>query len=137
MSTADITMTAEGKGERGGRRGGKRGKVGERERDGEEGDIREEDLHNYMICKRVPQRLPTRPNDIYVCRNTRYVAMVTRAQKLLDSGWNEIYIHGLGAAISHAINLALQLKERGAGTISLDTHTDTVQLCDDFIPATE
>ena len=37
----------------------------------------------------------------------------------LLSSYTEIYIHGLGAAINRAINLALQLQQKGHGSIEV------------------
>eukprot|EP00123_Amoebidium_parasiticum_P019724 comp31629_c0_seq1/m.47258 comp31629_c0_seq1/g.47258 ORF comp31629_c0_seq1/g.47258 comp31629_c0_seq1/m.47258 type:complete len:223 (-) comp31629_c0_seq1:583-1251(-) len=130
-----------GRGERGGRGGAGRER-GRRTRkpsggETEDGDIMEEDVSKYAIRKRVPMRLPCRANDIYVCRNSRFSAQLDRAQRLLDSGWKEVYVHGLGAAVSHAINLALQLKARGMGTVDVETTTSTVELIDDLYPTTE
>jgi hypothetical protein len=70
----------------------------------------------YTLRKRLPHRLPRRPNDIYVNMKTDFKAQLARCQKLLDGGargqnaCTEIYIHGLGLAINRAINIALQLQ---------------------------
>ena len=88
----------------------------------------------YTLRKRLPKKLPKRKNDIYVNRKTDFKGQLERCQKLLDSGVNELYIHGLGAAINRALNLALQLQARGLGSIELSTHTSTVELIDDVEP---
>ncbi|XP_064601287.1 ribonuclease P protein subunit p20-like [Liolophura sinensis] len=95
------------------------------------------DPEEYTLRKRLPPRLPKRKNDIYVSRKTDFKQQFARCQKLFDSGWNEVYIHGLGAAINRAVNLALQLKDKGMGTLDLAVHTSTVELTDDFEPETD
>eukprot|EP01136_Pigoraptor_vietnamica_P028083 Opistho-1_new@85210 len=87
------------------------------------------------VRKRAPLRLPNRKNDLYVTRNTEFPAQLDRAQKLLDAGFDEIFIHGLGAAINRAINLALRLQEQHKGTLSVAANTSTVELVDDIDPA--
>ncbi|PVD25753.1 hypothetical protein C0Q70_13413 [Pomacea canaliculata] len=91
------------------------------------------DREEYLLKKRLPPRLPTRKNDVYVSRKTNFEAQLNRCQKILDVG-NEVYIHGLGSAINRAINLALQLKERGVGSVETSVHTSTVELVDDLEP---
>jgi hypothetical protein len=39
-----------------------------------------------VVFKRTPMRLPSRPNDIFVCRNTKFAAMLDRAQRFLNAG---------------------------------------------------
>ena len=94
------------------------------------------DREEYLLKKRLPPRLPRRKNDVYVSRKTNFHAQLNRCQKLLDSV-NEVFIHGLGTAVNRAINLALQLKERGLGTVEVATHTSTVELVDDLEPETD
>jgi len=55
-----------------------------------------------------------------VNRKTDFAAQLERCQKLLDSSEQEVRIHGLGAAINRAINLALQLEQRGQGTVEVN-----------------
>ena len=73
---------------------------------------------------------------MYVSEKTHFKAQENRCQKLLDSG-SEVIIHGLGKAVNRAINLALQLQARGAGTVQLATQTSSVELTDDIIPETD
>ncbi|KAK7103543.1 ribonuclease P protein subunit p20-like [Littorina saxatilis] len=94
------------------------------------------DREEYLLKKRLPAKLPRRKNDVYVSRKTNFQAQLERCQRLLDSG-NEVFVHGLGTAINRAINLALQLKERGLGTVEVATHTSTVELVDDLEPETD
>lgn len=51
-----------------------------------------------------------------------------KCEKLFDKGASELIIHGLGAAVFKAVNLALQLKEIHHGTLDLDIKTSTVSL---------
>lgn len=48
--------------------------------------------------------------------------------KLLESGQNEIIIHGLGAAVTIAVNIALQLQDKFHGTVKLAVNTSTVDI---------
>ena len=97
--------------------------------------------------KRPPKRLSQRPNDIYVNRNSDFSGQLARSHKLLDQGYSlyshpytavahfysylraplcnraqELFIHGLGAAIHRAINLALQLKETSSHSLEVRTY---------------
>ena len=88
----------------------------------------------YILRKRLPKTLPKRKNDVYVNKKTDFKAQLARCQRLLDNGVNELYIHGLGAALNRAINLALQLKALGNGSIEVSANTSTVELIDDREP---
>ena len=88
----------------------------------------------YILRKRLPKTFPKRKNDIYVNKKTDFKAQLARCQRLLDNGENELYIHGLGAALNRAINLALQLKALGNGSIEVSANTSTVELVDDYEP---
>lgn len=90
----------------------------------------------YTLRKRLPPRLPLRFNDVYVTEKTNFRAQESKCQKLLDQG-NEVIIHGLGRAVHRAINLGLQLKDKGVGTLQLCVQTSTVDLTDDHIPETD
>ena len=50
---------------------------------------------------------------------------------------DELTIHGLGAAIHRAINLALQLQETSSYSLQLSATTSTVELTDDLEPLTD
>ncbi|XP_023613557.1 ribonuclease P protein subunit p20 isoform X1 [Myotis lucifugus] len=97
----------------------------------------------YTLRKRLPHRLPRRPNDIYVNMKTDFKAQLVRCQKLLDGGargqnaCTEIYIHGLGLAINRAINIALQLQAGSFGSLQVAANTSTVELVDDLEPETD
>ncbi|XP_005100960.1 ribonuclease P protein subunit p20 [Aplysia californica] len=94
------------------------------------------DEEEYTLRKRLPPRFPLRFNDVYVSEKTNFKAQEAKCQKLLDQG-NEVIIHGLGKAVNRAINLALQLKNKGVGTVKLCVQTSTVDLTDDLIPETD
>uniref|UniRef100_A0A0B7BT88 Ribonuclease P protein subunit p20 n=1 Tax=Arion vulgaris TaxID=1028688 RepID=A0A0B7BT88_9EUPU len=94
------------------------------------------DDDEYTLHKRIPPRFPQRPTDVYISEKTNFKAQESKCQKLLDSG-NEVVIHGLGKAVNRAINLALQLKEKGLGTIQICAQTSTVVLVDDLLPETD
>ncbi|XP_022782033.1 ribonuclease P protein subunit p20-like isoform X1 [Stylophora pistillata] len=87
-----------------------------------------------FVRRRPPQKEQKRRNDIYVNRKTDFAGQLERCQKILDSSEQEVTIHGLGSAINRAINLALQLEQRGQGTVELSTTTSSVKLVDDFEP---
>ncbi|CAI8051258.1 Ribonuclease P protein subunit p20 [Geodia barretti] len=89
---------------------------------------------SYVRRKRPPKRLSQRPNDIYVNRNSDFSGQLARSHKLLDQGAQELFIHGLGAAIHRAINLALQLKETSSHSLEVSCTTSTVELVDDLEP---
>ena len=88
----------------------------------------------YFLRKRLPKTLPRRKTDVYVNKKTDFKAQLARCQRLLDNGFNELYIHGLGAALNRAINLALQLQALGNGSIEVSVNTSTVELIDDREP---
>jgi ribonuclease P/MRP protein subunit RPP20 len=93
---------------------------------------------SFVRQRRGPQRqVPKQKNDIYVNKQSDFKFQLERAQKLLDSGYDEVFIHGLGAAINRAVNLALQLQERGHGLIEISAQTLSTQVVDDFRPLDE
>ena len=81
---------------------------------------------------------PIRPsqaiNDIYINRKTDFSTQLARSHKLLDQGCTELNIHGLGAAIHRAINLALQLRETCSVPMEISASTCTVDLQDEMEP---
>ncbi|XP_015513317.1 ribonuclease P protein subunit p20 isoform X1 [Neodiprion pinetum] len=93
--------------------------------------------YEHVIRKRLPPRLPKSDKDFYITNKTNFKAQLNKCEKLLDSGEQEIVIHALGAAVSRACNLALQLKENHHGTVDLDINTSTVDITDDFEPITD
>ncbi|PIA15004.1 hypothetical protein COEREDRAFT_18307, partial [Coemansia reversa NRRL 1564] len=89
-----------------------------------------------MLKKRKPIRPSTSRADIYVTRERRrFSSHLRRARKLLfERNYPFITIHGLGAAIQHAISLANAVKASLGGQVTMEVSTDTVTLFDDIIP---
>ncbi|XP_012223359.1 ribonuclease P protein subunit p20 [Linepithema humile] len=81
---------------------------------------------------RKKQLLELRKNgrDIYVNNKTSFKGQLYKCEKVFDKGESELIIHGLGAAVYKASQLALQLKEIHYGTLDLDIKTCTVTLAD-------
>ncbi|VDI74146.1 ribonuclease P/MRP protein subunit RPP20 [Mytilus galloprovincialis] len=94
------------------------------------------DKEEFSLRKRLPRKLPKRTNDVYVSRRTNFKQQLERCHKLMNSG-NEVYIHGLGAAINRAVNLALEVKKSSIGNVETETQTSTVELVDDLEPETD
>ena len=91
----------------------------------------------FALRKRLPRRLPKRKNDVYVSTRTNMPGQLQRCRKMLERGANELYVHGLGAAINRAINLSLQLQSEAHGSLQVAAHTSTVELVDDLEPEDE
>ncbi|XP_076643483.1 ribonuclease P protein subunit p20 isoform X1 [Halictus rubicundus] len=90
---------------------------------------------DYSIKKRQPFSLSRKRNkDIFVTNKTNFKAQLKICEKLLNHGAHEVIVHGLGAAVLRACNLALQLKEIHHGGIDLDIKTFTTSVIDDFEP---
>ncbi|KAL4237490.1 ribonucleases P/MRP protein subunit pop7 [Mactra antiquata] len=94
------------------------------------------DNEECVLRKRLPRKLPKRDCDVYVNNKTDFRQQLKRCQKILDNG-NLVCIHGLGVAINKAVNIALQLKASGMGTVEVSVHTSTVELIDDIEPLTD
>jgi len=90
----------------------------------------------FVIRKRLPRSLPREHNDVYVTRKTPIKVQLNRCQELLDSG-EVVYVHGLGAAVSRALNVALAIKQNNCGSVDFDVRTATVNLVDDIDYADE
>jgi len=90
----------------------------------------------FVIRKRLPRSLPRERNDVYVTRKTPIKVQLNRCQELLDSG-ETVYVHGLGAAVSRALNVALAIKQNNCGSVDFDVRTATVNLVDDIDYADE
>ncbi|KAL2726838.1 ribonuclease P protein subunit p20-like [Vespula squamosa] len=88
---------------------------------------------NHTLRKRQP-RLIKGKRDIYVTNKTDFKAQLKKCEKLFNFGISEIIIHGLGAAIKRACNLALRFKEIHHNSLDLDIKTSTEELIDDFEP---
>ena len=92
------------------------------------------DPEEYLLRKRLPARLPSRSNDIYVNTKTNFKAQLARCFRCLEEATASpessgcVYIHGLGAAAPRAINLALQLQQKSSYPLELSVNTSTVNL---------
>ena len=60
-----------------------------------------------------------------------------RCERLFEKGYDEIFIHGMGAVSPRAINLALQLNINHRNTLSVATNTSTQRVVDDLLPHDE
>lgn len=97
------------------------------------------DPEEYKLRKRLPPRLPSRSNDVYVNNKTDFKAQLARCFKCLETE-TSVNIHGLGAAAPKAINLALQLQLKSSTPLEISVNTSTVHLignvidmfCNDF-----
>ncbi|KAJ3010135.1 ribonucleases P/MRP protein subunit pop7 [Thoreauomyces humboldtii] len=73
--------------------------------------------------------------DIYVSRSSNARAQTRYAQKLIDGrGFTSLTVHGLGAALKRAIELALHLQKQNPGRLRLAVTTSSVTLADDVEP---
>ena len=90
------------------------------------------------LKKRAPVReKTTNRNDIYVSRKSKYHALLSRGKMLLEQAplnSATINIHGLGAAVNTAVDLALELQKHfgGPSHLKFSITTETVPLVDDF-----
>ena len=85
------------------------------------------DREEYLLRKRLPPRYPSRSNDVYVNNKTDFKAQLVRCFKCLENE-NCVQIHGLGAAVSIAINLALQVQLKSVVPVNIAVNTSTVNL---------
>ncbi|KAL5473757.1 hypothetical protein EMCRGX_G028301, partial [Ephydatia muelleri] len=93
-----------------------------------------QDKAPYARRKIPPVRPSQAINDIYINRKTDFSVQLARSHKLLDQGCTELNIHGLGAAIHRAVNLALQLRETCSVPMEISASTSTVDLQDELEP---
>lgn len=90
----------------------------------------------FILRKRLPRSLPREHNDVYITRKTPFKVQLNRCQDILDSS-EVAYVHGLGAAVSRAVNVALAIQKNNCGSVDLDVRTATVNLVDDIDYADE
>lgn len=97
------------------------------------------DRGKYERRKRAAFHSAARPEDIYVRRGRSRAALVNRAWRLLvtDASLSEVWVHGLGASVPAALEVALRVEKRGAGAIGVAVRTSTVTLYDDYAPLRE
>ncbi|XP_031468235.1 ribonuclease P protein subunit p20, partial [Phasianus colchicus] len=91
---------------------------------------------------RPPRAPPGSGADVFVSMRTDFRAQLRRCQRLLEPGGGgngtgtggvvgggpEIRLHGLGLAVTRAINLALQLQAASPGALQLHASTSSVTL---------
>ncbi|GAB1859644.1 Ribonuclease p protein subunit p20 [Camponotus japonicus] len=82
------------------------------------------------ILRKNETKVPKNGRDIYVNNRIPLKRYLRKCEKRFDKGASELIIHGLGAAVFKAVNLALRLKEIHHGTLDLDIKTSTVTLKD-------
>ncbi|XP_058798999.1 ribonuclease P protein subunit p20 [Phymastichus coffea] len=93
--------------------------------------------NSHIVKKRTPFQYPKQKNEVYANNKTNFKAQLKQCERILDSGAQEVIIHGLGAAINRACSLALHLKEIHHETLDLDTKISSVTLTDDLEPKTD
>ena len=92
------------------------------------------DFVSVVRHKRKPVRTEKGPRHIFVTRASRFGALLARVMRLLQTDPAPVTIHGLGAAIARACDLALAVQESAGGHVTLACKTDTVLVYDDFQP---
>lgn len=93
------------------------------------------DPDEFELKRRLPTRFSRKATDVYVTVRTNFKAQLGRCLHLLEEkGETEVTLHGLGPAINRALNLALQLKRRGLGSLDCEVNTATMNLTDDLLP---
>ena len=71
------------------------------------------------------------PNHVLVSRRNSLSSLRTRVRKLLDSGrWDQVHVHGLGAAIGLTITLTAGMVEESGGALAASASTSTEMLID-------
>ena len=71
-------------------------------------------------------------NDIYMGRKTNFLAQKKRCLKLLESGYTEVFLHGLGASVDRTVNLALELKLELDPLLEVSAKTGTLTMTDEL-----
>jgi DNA-binding protein len=85
----------------------------------------------------MPVRPRARKNDVFVKRSRPKYIYVKRVVELLeDEDVREVVVHGMGAALGFAIEVALMVQEKlgGENAIQLSPKTDSIALVDEFEP---
>lgn len=72
-------------------------------------------------------------NFAVIFRHTSIAAQKARIIRLLDEKMDEVILHGLGAAVSRTINVALQIQRKLVDTVKLDVKTGTVKVSKRFM----
>jgi len=92
------------------------------------------DKSEFELRKRLPPQMPRSADHVYINMRTDFKFQMARAKKVIFDGANEVHIHGLGAAINRAINIALQVQSHYNDALDIDVRTSTIQVVDDFEP---
>ena len=91
-----------------------------------------------MACQKTPPHglgALRGPNHVLVSRRSTRAALRSRVRKLLARGrWDDVHIHGLGAALATAVGLAAELVDESGGRLAASTSTSTVALVDRHEP---
>lgn len=106
----------------------------ERKESGHQKRFHKKGDNDHVVRKRLPPRPPKRPNDVYVTNRSNFQSELAKCQKLLEDGEKEVFIHGMGAAVNRAVNLALQLESKFVGGVQVAVNTSTTTLVDDLEP---
>lgn len=83
--------------------------------------------------KRVPIRSESTKDDVYVTRNARFGALRARCRQRLDKS-KRVVVHGLGAAVSRACDVALAVQNDSGGRVTLQVKTGSLAVFDDYMP---
>ncbi|OQV21100.1 putative Ribonuclease P protein subunit p20 [Hypsibius exemplaris] len=94
------------------------------------------DPAEYQLISHLPRRFPKGPGDVYLTLKTPFRAQMQKCKKLLEaSGCREVTLHGMGAAVNRAVNLALQLQsDFGGDLLELSPTTGSVEMTDELEP---
>ncbi|XP_022663250.1 ribonuclease P protein subunit p20-like [Varroa jacobsoni] len=92
------------------------------------------DKSEYELRKRPPPQMPRSPNHVYVNTRTEFKHQFERAKDVLLGGGKEVHIHGIGAAVNRAINIALQVQSHFGEVMGTDVRTGTIEVTDDLEP---
>ena len=94
--------------------------------------LNDEFVEEYELVKRLPLKFSRRKNDVYITTKTNFRAQIKRIKKLLETGNNEVFLHGLGAAIERTVNLALTLEEEAKPMVKIEVSHDSMRVVDDL-----
>ncbi|CDW52672.1 Alba domain containing protein [Trichuris trichiura] len=110
------------------------------------------DGQNYELRWRKPTQAVRGRNDIFISKKTHpkgllktflkiifimtslLAAYMKRCLKVLNSGEEAVYLHGLGSAVNRTIALALRLKREALGSLDVDVSTTSVTCTGDMVP---
>ncbi|OQR74059.1 ribonuclease P protein subunit p20-like [Tropilaelaps mercedesae] len=92
------------------------------------------DPSEYELRKRLPPQMPRSPDHVYVNTRTEFKHQFERVKSVLLNGGKEVHIHGIGAAVNRAINIALQVQSHFGDAMETDVRTSTVEVTDDWEP---